>query len=311
VITTHALTKRYGDSFAVDGLDLDVQPGRVTGFLGPNGAGKSTTMRLVLGLERATSGTATIDGKPYRDLPSPLRVVGSMLDANAVDPKRSAANHLRWLARSNRIDRRRIDASLGLVGLSGVAGNRVGTFSLGMRQRLGIAAAMLGDPATLILDEPINGLDPDGIQWLRRFLRELADQGRTVFLSSHLMSEMALTADHVLVIGAGRLLADASIHDMLQNQAASIVQVRASARGDELKRLVGLDGAATRHDGEHLVVEGLSATRVGEIAAAHAIPLAELTAREASLESVFLDLTRTTARHQAAASHLATAGAQP
>lgn len=309
MINTHRLTKLYGTSLAVDGLDLRVRSGVVTGFLGPNGAGKSTTMRLILGLEQPTGGTATIDRMSYRDLDHPLRVVGSMLDANAVDPKRTAANHLLWLARSNAIERRRIDEVLGLVGLSDAAGQRVGSFSLGMRQRLGIAAALLGDPANLILDEPINGLDPDGIQWLRRFLRSLADEGRTVFLSSHLMSEMALTADHVLVIGAGRLLADATMHDLVQGQTIAEVTVKVSAREDELRRLVENSGGIARNDGDHLVVTGLTAERIGELAALQSIPLSELIPQEASLERVFLDLTHDTARHSSNDNGLATTGA--
>ena len=308
MITTHDLTKRYGDALAVDHLSVRVGPGRVTGFLGPNGAGTTTTLRLVLGLERPSTGSATIDGTPYRDLTHPLRTVGAMLDANALDPKRSAAGHLVWLARSNVIDHRRVDEVLGLVGLGDAAGQRAETFSLGMRQRLGIAAALLGDPEHLILDEPVNGLDPDGIQWLRRFLRTLADEGRTVFLSSHLMSELALTADHVVVIGAGRLLADAPIHDILRDHAARSVTVRASERGDELARRLADLGASARRDGDRFVVTGASAEYVGEVAAAHAIPLAELTSAERSLEDVFHELTHDLARHRAEQPALASSG---
>lgn len=219
MINVSGLTKRYGDHTAVDALSFDASAGRVTGFVGPNGAGKSTTMRLVVGLDAPTAGSVTVNGRAFRDIAAPLRVVGALLDPSAVDPRRTAANHLRWMADSNRIDRRRVDEVLGLVGLDDVAGRRVGSFSLGMSQRLGIAAALLGDPETLLLDEPINGLDPEGIIWVRTLLRELAREGRTVFVSSHLMTEMANTADHLIVIGRGRLVADASTDEVIRAHA--------------------------------------------------------------------------------------------
>src|SRR3954470_15437642 len=215
MIQAQQLTKHYGPTVAVDEATFTVQPGRVTGFLGPNGAGKSTTMRMILGLDRPTKGTVTVNGAAYGELPAPLCAVGALLEAKAVDAGRSAANHLLWLADSNRIQRRRVGEVLDTVGLSDVAGHRVGTFSLGMNQRLGIAAALLGDPETLIFDEPINGLDPDGILWIRNLMRSLASEGRTVFLSSHLMSEMAQTAEHLIVIGRGRIIADAGVDEIV------------------------------------------------------------------------------------------------
>src|SRR5580700_10296699 len=219
-------TKRYGQTVAVDEASFVVRPGRVTGFLGPNGAGQSTTMRMILGLDTPTSGSALVNGQPYRELPDPLRSVGALLDATAIVGGRSAAHHLLWLADSNGITRRRVGEVLDVAGLSDVAGQRVGTFSLGMNQRLGIAAALLGDPETVLFDEPINGLDPDGILWIRNLMKSLAAQGRTVFLSSHLMSEMAQTADHLLVIGRGRIMADASIQDFISQNSANHVRVR-------------------------------------------------------------------------------------
>ena len=218
MIEAKHLTKRYGKTVAVDEVSFTVQPGRVTGFLGPNGAGKSTTMRMILGLDTPSSGSVLVDGKPYRELTDPLRSVGALLDAKAIVGGRSAANHLTWLADSNGIARRRVSEVLDIVGLSDVAGKRVGTFSLGMNQRLGIAAALLGDPETVMFDEPINGLDPDGILWIRNLMKSLAAEGRTVFLSSHLMSEMAQTADHLLVIGRGRIIADASTEEFINRQ---------------------------------------------------------------------------------------------
>ena len=224
MIEARHLTKRYGKTVAVDDVSFVVQPGRVTGFLGPNGAGKSTTMRMVLGLDAPSSGSVLIDGKPYGELADPLRSVGALLDAKAIVGGRSAANHLKWLADSNGIARRRVGEVLDIVGLSDVAGKRVGTFSLGMNQRLGIAAALLGDPHTVMFDEPINGLDPDGILWIRNLMKSLAAEGRTVFLSSHLMSEMAQTADHLLVIGRGRIMADASTDDFVNGHSAATVR---------------------------------------------------------------------------------------
>ncbi|MGH2883035.1 MAG: ABC transporter ATP-binding protein, partial [Solirubrobacteraceae bacterium] len=232
MIEAQHLTKRYGKTVAVDQVSFVVHPGRVTGFLGPNGAGKSTTMRMILGLDKPSSGSVQVNGKSYRDVNDPLRSVGALLDAKAIVGGRSAANHLKWLADSNDIDRRRVGEVLDIVGLSDVAGKRVGTFSLGMNQRLGIAAALLGDPETVILDEPVNGLDPDGILWIRNLMKSLASQGRTVFLSSHLMSEMAQTADHLVVIAQGRIIADASTEEFINRNAAPTVRVRAIEQTD-------------------------------------------------------------------------------
>ncbi len=291
MIHAEHLSKRYGDTTAVNDVTFTVQPGRVTGFLGPNGAGKSTTMRLILGLDRPTSGSVIVNGRSYSDLPAPIRAVGALLDAKAVDGGRSAANHLRWLADSNRIDRRRVDEVLEIVGLEDVANQRVGTFSLGMNQRLGIAAALLGDPETLIFDEPINGLDPDGILWIRNLMKSLASEGRTVFLSSHLMSEMAQTAEHLIVIGRGRIIADASVEDITLGNATSNVKVRAK-RQVELAELLKGRGAqvAETNDGA-LAVTGLDATAIGEMAETNRIALAELTPEGATLEDAFLALT--------------------
>jgi ABC-2 type transport system ATP-binding protein len=301
MIRADGLTKHYGSTVAVDGISFTVEPGRVTGFLGPNGAGKSTTMRMILGLDRPTAGTVTINGSAYADLRSPLRSVGALLEAKAVDAGRSAANHLRWLADSNTIDRRRVDVVLDRVGLTDVAGHRVGTFSLGMNQRLGIAAALLGDPRTLIFDEPINGLDPDGILWIRNLMRSLASEGRTVFLSSHLMSEMAQTAEHLLVIGRGRIIADASVEEIIAGNTASTVRVRAG-RQDDLAALLAGRGAKVDHlpDGA-LRVSALDSEAIGEIAAAQGMALIELTPEGASLEEAFLELTHNDTDYRAAA----------
>ncbi len=232
MIEVNRLTKRYGKTVAVNEVSFTVKPGQVTGFLGPNGAGKSTTMRMILGLDTPTSGDVSVDGRPYRQLADPLRSVGALLDAKAIVGGRSAANHLTWLADSNGIARRRVSAVLDLVGLSDVAGKRVGTFSLGMNQRLGIAGALLGDPETLIFDEPINGLDPEGILWIRNLMKSLASEGRTVFLSSHLMSEMAQTADHLVVIGRGRIIANAATEEFINRHTAASVRVRAVEHTD-------------------------------------------------------------------------------
>jgi ABC-2 type transport system ATP-binding protein len=229
MIELHGLTKRYGPTLAVDDLSFRVQPGKVTGFLGPNGAGKSTSMRMVLGLDRPSAGHALVDGRRYQELRSPLRVVGALLDAGAVHPRRSARDHLAALARSNGIARSRVEEVLGLVGLDTVAGRRAGAYSLGMRQRLGIAAALLGDPAIVLFDEPVNGLDPDGIRWVRQLVKGLAAEGRTVFVSSHLMSEMEDTADHLVVIGRGRLVADAPIGEVIAGSSHTVVRVRTPA----------------------------------------------------------------------------------
>jgi ABC-2 type transport system ATP-binding protein len=298
VIRLDGLTKRYGPTLAVDGLTFDVRPGRVTGFLGPNGAGKSTTMRLILGLDAPTAGTVTVGGVHYRRMRRPLHQVGATLEAAAVHPGRSARAHLTALARSNAIPRRRVDEVLGLVGLDAVAGRRVGTFSLGMTQRLGVAAALLGDPGVLLLDEPVNGLDPEGVAWIRGLLRSLAAEGRTVLVSSHLMAEMALTADELVVLGRGRLIAQTSLQDFVRRAGAARVTVRSPDRS-RLAALLRHDGATVdAGDGDELVVSGVDCATVGRTAARHGIELHELAAREASLEEAFMRLTADAVNHR-------------
>ena len=292
MIEANHLSKRYGNTVAVDEVSFVVRPGRVTGFLGPNGAGKSTTMRMILGLDAPSAGSVLIDGKPYSQLTDPLRSVGALLDAKAIVGGRSAANHLKWLAASNGIARCRVNEVLDLVGLSDVAGKRVGTFSLGMNQRLGIAAALLGDPETLMFDEPINGLDPDGILWIRNLMKSLASEGRTVFLSSHLMSEMAQTADHLLVIGRGRIIADASTEEFINGNAAPTVRVRALEQTDLADALTRRGAVIESSPDGAMVVTGLDSTAIGGVAATHGITLVELAANEASLEEAFFELTR-------------------
>ena len=292
MIEVQHLTKRFGKTVAVDEVSFVVHPGRVTGFLGPNGAGKSTTMRMILGLDTPSSGSVQVNGSSYRDLHDPLRSVGALLDAKAIVGGRSAANHLTWLADSNGIDRRRVSNVLDIVGLGDVADQRVQTFSLGMSQRLGIAAALLGDPDTLIFDEPINGLDPDGIVWIRNLMKNLAAEGRTVFLSSHLMSEMAQTADHLLVIAQGRIIADAGTDEFINQNAAPSVRVRAvqqTALADALTLHGGVVEAAA--DGA-LLVTGLDCLAIGGVANENDITLYELAAPRATLEQAFFELTR-------------------
>ncbi|GAA0405046.1 ATP-binding cassette domain-containing protein [Microbispora corallina] len=292
------LTKGYGGTVAVDRLTFHVKPGRVTGFLGPNGAGKSTTMRVILGLDRPTAGTALIGGRRYGEMRHPLREVGALLDATAVQGGRTPLGHLGWIARSNRIGRERVAAVLELAGLAGAARTRIGRFSLGMKQRLGIAAALLGDPGVLMLDEPVNGLDPDGVRWIRGLLRGLAAEGRTVLLSSHLMSEMELTADHLVVIGRGRLIADTSLGELAARFPRGVL-VR-SPRTGELARLLAEAGAAVATGAEGgLTVSGLGAAEIGELAARHAIPVHEVTPRTASLEDIYLRLTDGATEHAA------------
>jgi ABC-2 type transport system ATP-binding protein len=300
VIAARALTKTYGTKAAVDGVTFTVEPGRVTGFLGPNGAGKSTTMRMVLGLDRPTSGSVTVNGRRYAETPAPLREVGALLEAHAIHPGRSARAHLRWLAMSNGIPAGRVDEVLDLVGLTAVAGQRAGRFSLGMGQRLGIAAALLGDPPVVVLDEPVNGLDPEGIRWVRTLARQLAAEGRTVFVSSHLMSEMSLTADHLVVIGRGRVLADCSMADFIAEHAASYVRVRSPQRAEvaDVLRLAGLD--VERHDDE-LRVQGLDPAGIGELVGDKGLYLHELTLVRSSLEDAFMTLTAGSVEYRAAA----------
>jgi ABC-2 type transport system ATP-binding protein len=292
MIEAEGLTKDYGEKRAVDGLTFTVRPGIVTGFLGPNGSGKSTTMRLVLGLDAPTEGDARVNGKHYREHPAPLHEVGALLEARSVHTGRSAYNHLLALAQTHGIARRRVDELIDLVGLHEVARKRAGGFSLGMGQRLGIATALLGDPATLLLDEPVNGLDPEGIHWMRNLLKRLAAEGRTVFVSSHLMSEMALTADHLIVIGRGHLIADASVEEFLRLASGTAVRVR-SPQATRLRELVlGPDVSVTSTASGVLEIDGLSAEQVGETAAAHGIVLHELTPLQASLEQAFMELTK-------------------
>ena len=291
MIEARGLSKRFGSAVAVDDLSFRVEPGRVTGFLGPNGAGKSTTMRMILGLDRPDAGTATIKGLRYADLARPLRHVGALLDARAVHGSRNAQDHLRALARSNGIGRSRVTEVLDLVGLADVRRRRIKGFSLGMSQRLGVAAALLGDPGVLLFDEPVNGLDPEGIHWIRSLLRHLADEGRTVLVSSHLLSEMALTADHVIVIGRGRLIADEPTADVLARGSTSYVRVRSPKPGPLSKLLVGAGAAVDRQQDTALHVTGLSCAEVGDLAGGAGIVLHELSLQTGSLESVFLELT--------------------
>jgi ABC-2 type transport system ATP-binding protein len=284
MIEAKNLTKRYGDRVAVNDLSFRVEPGRVTGFLGPNGAGKSTTMRLILGLDRPHGGDATIDGKHYRDLPRPLQTVGALLEARAVHTGRSAYNHLLALAQTQGIGRKRIDEVIHLVGLTDVARKRAGGFSLGMGQRLGIAAALLADPSVLILDEPVNGLDPEGIVWIRTLMKRLASEGRTVFVSSHLMNEMAVTADHLIVIGRGRLIADCSTEEFIERSTEDVEGIAAAIEIE--------GGKVTRGEDGLLSVTHMQAARVGELASAGGFVLHELTPRRGSLEEAFMELTR-------------------
>jgi ABC-2 type transport system ATP-binding protein len=292
VIEARGLTKRYGETVAVDGLTFDVTPGRVTGFLGPNGSGKSTTMRVIMGIDAPTAGEARINGRRFRDLPWPLHEVGAMLESKAIHPGRSAWNHLWMLAQTNGIGRARVDEMLDLVGLADVARRRAGKFSLGMTQRLGIAAALLGDPGVLLFDEPSNGLDPEGIVWVRNLLRRLASEGRTVFVSSHLMSEMALAADHVVVIGRGRLIADQPVADFVAKSSRRFVKVRTPSP-DLLDSILTRAGATVKAESDgSLSVTGLGADVIGDLSAEHGVRLHELTPLTASLEEAFMDLTR-------------------
>ena len=290
VIEARGLSKRFGDVVAVDDLSFDVRPGTVTGFLGPNGSGKSTTMRIVMGLDSPASGTATVFGRRYHDLPWPLREVGALLEARAIHPGRSARAHLLTLARSNAIPRARVDEVLDLVGLTSVAGKRVGKFSLGMGQRLGIAAALLGDPGVLLFDEPANGLDPEGIRWVRTLCKNLAGEGRTVFVSSHLMAEMALTADHLVVIGRGKLIAETSVADFVAGSSRQSVKVRTPAPQQLSDAVTNAGGTVMSDPDGSLTVTGLSAPEVGDLAASINVALHELTP-VASLEDAFMELT--------------------
>ena len=301
MIEARHLVKRYGSTVAVNDLSFSIRPGLVTGFLGPNGAGKTTTMRMILGLDAPTQASVTVGGRSYRDLPAPMREVGALLDAKALHGGRRARDHLLCLAQSNGIPRSRVDEVLRIAGLEGVARRRAKGFSLGMGQRLGIASALLGDPAVLIFDEPVNGLDPDGIHWVRTLMRALAAEGRTVLVSSHLMSEMALTADHLLVIGKGRLIADTSVDQFVRSSSRQSVHVR-SPQAAELAAVCREAGATVDAGTDPDVIEitGMDSAEVGRLAAAHGIALSELIPVRASLEEAFMELTRQSVEYQAA-----------
>jgi ABC-2 type transport system ATP-binding protein len=291
MIEAQGLTKRYGDTTAVDNLSFRVEPGKITGFLGPNGAGKTTTMRLILGLDRPSSGTVSVNGKPFGQLAYPMREVGALLDAKAVHGGRSAYNHLLCLAETNNLPRRRVAEVLELVGLKEVAKKRSKGFSLGMGQRLGIAGALLGDPAILMFDEPVNGLDPEGILWIRNLMKALAAEGRTVFVSSHLMSEMENTADHLLVIGRGKLIADCTVAEFIDQNSRQSVRVR-TPQADVLTKVIAAAGGTAKEDGAgRLLVFGLGADRIGDLAFENAVRLHELAPAQASLEQAFMELT--------------------
>jgi ABC-2 type transport system ATP-binding protein len=299
MIEVRDVTKKYGTKVAVDGLSFEAKPGHVTGFLGPNGAGKSTTMRMIVGLDAPTSGQALVNGRRYVRHASPLREIGVLLEAKAVHPGRSAVSHLLALARTHGIPRRRVDEVIELAGLGSVAHKRVGAFSLGMGQRLGIATALLGDPGVVMLDEPVNGLDPEGVLWVRNLLAELAAEGRTVMLSSHLMSETALIADHLVVVGRGRLLADTTVADLTARAAGNGVKV-SSVEAPRLRALLtGHDVTITSQSAEELLVTGLTPHQIGDIAAAYSVPLYQLASQQVSLEDAFMDLTRDSVEYSA------------
>jgi ABC-2 type transport system ATP-binding protein len=298
-IEVTGLRKRFGTTLALDGMTFTVQPGQVTGFVGPNGAGKSTTMRVILGLDSPDAGTALIGGRRYASLHRPLTAVGSLLDAAALQPSRSARNHLLWLAYSQDLSARRVDEVLGQAGLTGVARRRAGGFSLGMRQRLGIAAALLGDPAAIMLDEPFNGMDPEGIVWMRGFLRTLAGQGRAVLVSSHLMSELEDSADHLVVVGRGRVIADTTVADLVATASGDRVTLRTAAARDAAAVLAAA-GATVRTDGpDQLTISGLPAERVVARLAAQAVPFSEVSAHRATLEQAYLELTKDEVEYRA------------
>jgi ABC-2 type transport system ATP-binding protein len=301
MIEARGLTKRYGEKTAVDDLSFTVQPGVVTGFLGPNGAGKSTTMRMILGLDRPTAGSVTVNGRAYTEHPAPLHEVGALLEAKAIHTGRTAYNHLLALAATTGIPRGRVEEVIDLVGLREVARKRAGGFSLGMGQRLGIASALLGDPKTLILDEPVNGLDPEGILWIRNLLKALAAEGRAVFVSSHLMSEMALTAEHLIVIGRGRLIADTSVAEFISRASAGRVKVRSPQAARLRDLLAGPDVTVAQDEDGTLVVSGLASDQIGTIAGDNGVTLFELAPQQASLEEAFMELTGDAVEYRAAA----------
>jgi ABC-2 type transport system ATP-binding protein len=299
-IDVTGLRKRFGPTLALDGMTFSVPPGQVTGFVGPNGAGKSTTMRVILGLDEAEEGTALVGGQPYRTLRHPLSQVGALLDAGALQPSRSARNHLLWLAHSQGLGAKRVDEVVEQAGLQSVIRRKAGGYSLGMRQRLGIAAALLGDPPVLMMDEPFNGMDPEGIVWMRGFLRGLAAEGRAVFVSSHLMSELEDTADHLVVVGRGQVIADASVRDMIAAASGDLVELRTAARTEAMTVLAraGAEVAATAPD--VLTVKGLSAERTVAALAASRVPFAEVSAHRATLEEAYMELTRDAVEFRAA-----------
>ena len=303
MIVSHHLTKRYGRTVAVDDLSFKVTPGVVTGFLGPNGSGKSTTMRMIMGLDLPDSGSATVNGVPYQELKWPLREVGALLDAKAFHPGRSARDHLRWLARTNDLPLARVDHVLDLVGLGAVAAKRAGKFSLGMGQRLGIAGALLGDPGVLLFDEPINGLDPEGIRWVRHLLRALAAEGRTVLVSSHLITEMSLTAERLVVIGRGSLIAETSIDEFTARNAAESVRI-VTPTPQRFVRALHRVGVRPTVEGGDIVVTGMPSAAIGELAAAESLTMHELTTVRASLEDAFMELTSDSVEFRSARSEL-------
>ena len=300
MINAKGLTKRYGDKLAVDRLSFTVRPGVVTGFLGPNGSGKSTTMRMIMGLDAPNSGDVLVNDQHFHDLRWPMREVGALLEARSIHPGRSARAHLTMLAQTNAISKRRVDDMLEMVGLGSVAGQRVGLFSLGMGQRLGIAAAMLGDPSVLLFDEPVNGLDPDGIRWVRNLLKSLAREGRTVFVSSHLMSEMALTADEVVIIGRGHLIEQIPISDLLGRSSMQYVRVRSPQLSSLQSALEELGAATVMEDDGSMSVRGLGAEAIGDAAGRLAVVLHELAPQSASLEEAFMELTESSVEYHGA-----------
>ena len=292
LIEVSGVCKRFGSTVALDGMTFTAPPGQVTGFVGPNGAGKSTTMRVILGLDAPDAGTALIGGRSYRKLHSPLCHVGSLLDAAALQPGRSARNHLLWLAYSQGLNAKRVDVVLEEAGLARVARRKAGGFSLGMRQRLGIAAAMLGDPPVLMFDEPVNGLDPEGIVWIRGYLKALAAEGRAVLVSSHLMSELEGTADHLVVVGRGKVIADTSVHDLLARASGDRVQLRTSARDEAMRVLAGAGATVTPSGPDMVTISGLPAERVVTLLSQNAVPFSEVAAHRATLEEAYMELTR-------------------
>jgi ABC-2 type transport system ATP-binding protein len=299
-IEVNSVTKRFGETVALDGLSFTVAPGSVTGFVGPNGAGKSTAMRVILGLDSVDQGSALIGGRPYAGLPHPLRVVGSLLDAGALQPSRSARNHLLWLAHSQGLSARHVDAVIEQAGLDAVARRKAGGFSLGMRQRLGLAAAVLGDPSVLILDEPFNGMDPEGIVWMRRFLRSLAAEGRAVLVSSHLMSELEDAATHLVVIGQGKLVADTSVAELIAAASAGRVTLRTSARADAMTALANADATVAATGPDTLTVSGLASERIVEVLGQTGVPFSEVAVHRSSLEEAYMELTRDAVQFRAA-----------